>query len=77
MLKRYLVSFVCGAVATLGYALHLGPDALINVGVRWQAAQRDYVVYSEPARELDETGVAEILASAPVKKPAARKPSKR
>lgn len=73
-LKRLSLAFVLGALAPVVGALHLGPDAMIAAGVKWQAAQRSYVVFSEPVRELDETGVQEILA-VPVKAP--RKVAKR
>lgn len=61
-MKKLSFSFLAGVVATLGYLAHLGPEFLIGTGVRWQAAQREYVVYSEAAPTHDETGVAEILA---------------
>lgn len=69
MVKRHCVTFVAGVVATLGYLAHLGPDFLIGTGVRWQAAQREYIVYSEPARELDESMVSDILDAKPAKAP--------
>lgn len=48
-----------GVVLSCYAVYHEGPDALIAIGTKWQAAQRSYVVYSAPVMAEDEERVAE------------------
>jgi len=66
-MRRLLLAYAAGLASAVALIFHAGSDAVINVGVRWQAAERQYVVYSEPMREMDESQVASILAEPPTK----------
>jgi hypothetical protein len=61
-MKQCVVAFVCGVASVLGYVAHLGPDALLTLGSKWQAAQRTYAVHIQAQPELDESLVADALA---------------
>jgi hypothetical protein len=76
-MKKIIGAYVLGMLTVLGFAYSAGADALLTLGAKWQAAQRTYVVYSEPAREMDESLVGALLtentpAVRPVKRGGAR-----
>lgn len=62
-MRNYILTFIAGitcGIALCGYGLcSQGPDALMLVASKWQAAQRSYTVYSMPAMLDDEERVAE------------------
>ncbi len=69
-MKRYAFAFMGGAFSMLLLAAYAGPDAIIQVGLRYAAARTHYVYDAHALEALDLAGVDEILAEAP-------KPSKR
>lgn len=71
-MKRITLSFVAGIVGTLGYLVHLGPEFLIQTGLRLEAAQTHYIFHAEPERVMDETMVAQFIEP-PVTKKGAKK----
>lgn len=62
-MKNYLLTFIGGCATGLALCTYgvysSGPDMLIAVGTKWQAAQRTYMVYSAPVMAEEEERVAE------------------
>jgi hypothetical protein len=61
-MKRLAIGFCLGVATVLGASIHLGPDAWVTYGTKWKAAQRTYIVTTQPVIDLDESMVAEALA---------------
>lgn len=61
-MKRHLLSFTIGCIATLAFLFWLGPDALIQTGLRLQAAQQVYAYDARPMLEVDDAQVVAELA---------------
>ncbi len=64
-MKKLALAYLAGVLSVVAYAYHCGPETIVQVGLRLDAMQTEYVFTAEPRRVLDESGVAEVLAVAP------------
>jgi hypothetical protein len=67
-MKKLIAAYLAGILSVLGYALHRGAEDIIQLGLKLEAVQTDYVFTARPVESLDESGVAEVLAAVPTKK---------
>lgn len=68
-MKKVLIAYLAGVVSVLAYAVHCGPDAIVQAGLKLEAVQTSYAWDARPALEVDEqTMVAELAKPVPSKR---------
>lgn len=61
-MRRLILAFMAGNAAMLLFLMWLGPDALIQGGLKLQAAQQSYAYDARPMLEVDDAQVVAELA---------------
>ena len=60
-MKRMMIAYLAGVVSVLAYAVHCGPDAIVQAGLKLGAVQTSYAWDARPALEVDEALVVAEL----------------
>ena len=61
-MKKLMMAYLAGVVSVLAYAVHCGPDAIVQAGLKLGAVQTHYAWDARPMLEVDEAVVMAELA---------------
>lgn len=68
-MKKLLLAYLAGIASVVGYAVHCGPNAIVQAGLKLEAVQTSYAYDARPVLEVDEaTMVAELSRPVPAKR---------
>lgn len=61
-MKKLMMAYLAGVGSVLAYAVHCGPDAIVQAGLKLGAVQTHYAWDARPMLEVDEAVVMAELA---------------